>query len=89
MKGRVDEQLLNELKAFRKSLRDHDSMLRSKEAIRQFFHKEGQEIAIKLVANTCASEIKVTVNGKEHGSQDIRVFDLNKLVALCIRKESK
>ena len=84
-----DEQLLHELKAFRRQLSDHDSLTRTREAISQFFCKEGQEITIKLTANTCGSEVKVTVNSNDYSSRDIRSFDLHELVRHSIREESK
>ena len=86
---KINEQLLHELKAFRRQLSKHDSLTKTREAINQFFNKEGQEITIKLTANTCASEVKVTVNNNEYSSRDIKSFDLHELVRHSIREESK
>lgn len=80
-----EEQLLHELKSFRKQLSEHDSLTRSREAIRQFFNKDGKEVIIKLIADECASEIKVVINNKEVSSRDVRSFDLHEIVLHAIR----
>lgn len=87
--GKKDDQLLHELKSFRRQLSEHDSLNRTREAISQFFNKEGQEIIITLKANNCASEIKVKVNDKECSSHDVRIFDLHELVRHAIRDQTK
>jgi len=89
MRCKKDDQLLHELKAFRRQLSEHDSLIRTKEAINQFFRKEGQEITIKLTANACASEVKVTVNSNEYSSRDVRSFDLHELIRLAIKENGK
>lgn len=83
------EQLLHELRSFRRQLNAHDSLTRSNEAINQFLKKDGQEITITLKADTCASEINVTVNGEVYKSHDHRGFDLHELVRYAISEQSK
>lgn len=85
----IDEQLLYELKSFRRLLNEHDSIVKTNEAINQFFSKKGKEVTIILTANTCMSEIKVKINGSEYNSHDSGIFNLNELVRHAIKEQSK
>lgn len=84
-----DEELLRELKAFRKQLSNHDSLVMTREALYEFFHKEGVEITIKLKADLCASKVEVGINGFTSSRKDVGSFDLHEIVRHAIREYSK
>jgi len=82
-------RMIQELRLLRSKLNNHDNLIRCREAIYQFFNKKDQEIVIKLIANTCASKIEITINGEKHDSDELKEFDIHKLISKAIQKYSK
>ena len=86
MSDKDRDKLLIELKSFRRQLGQHDSLIRTHEAIDQFFTQDGNEISIKLIADQCSSEIKVSINEKWFSSRDIGRFDIHELIRFAIKE---